>query len=453
MNRNDYRRMVLLALLAVCATASAAAAQSSGQIAGTIRDASAGVLPGVTVTVKNVNTGLTRTEVTADNGAYTVANLPVGTYSVAAELTGFRKAEKTGFELVADGRITADFTLAIGALTEAVQVTAIRTETVNRTSGEISRVIDGDQVRELALCGRNYIELASLIPGAVQLEDDQMAITTGLGTGGTVINGARGNTNNLTVDGGFNLDSGSNGSMINNVGLDFIEQVTIQTSNFSAAFGRNSGSSINVVTRSGTNRYRGSGFETYRNDSLDAAQYFAPRDANGTRIKGQLNFNDYGGSFGGPVQKNRFFFFSGVEFKKLDRVDGPFRRTMPTRAELRGDFSGRSTVIRDPLTGNPFPGNVIPASRITADGRAIANAYNAMIDQALQFSDTPTGNNATYQLDFPFSWRQDILKFDYRLNPSHTFYLRYLHDTYDLIEPRGTFIGADLPTISTRRGC
>ena len=136
--------------------------------------------------------------------------------------------------MTADGRITADFALGVGGLTETVEVTAVRGETVNRTSGEIARVIDSAQVRELALSGRNYLELASLIPGAVQLDDDQMAITTSLGTGGTVINGNRGNSNNLIVDGGFNLDSGSNGSMINNVGIDFIEQVKIQTSNFSA---------------------------------------------------------------------------------------------------------------------------------------------------------------------------------------------------------------------------
>src|SRR4029450_7251881 len=109
----------------------------------------------------------------------------------------------------------------------------------------------------------NYLELASFIPGAVQLDDDQMAITTGLGTTNTVINGNRGNSNNLTVDGGFNLDSGSNGSMINNVGIDFIDQVAIQTSNFAADKGRNAGASINVVTRSGTNAFKGTVFEMY----------------------------------------------------------------------------------------------------------------------------------------------------------------------------------------------
>ncbi|MPY87246.1 MAG: carboxypeptidase regulatory-like domain-containing protein [Luteitalea sp.] len=448
--------MLCTAVLHFVATSAADAQNIVGQIAGTVRDSSGAVLPGVTVTIRNINTGLERTEVTASSGAYVVTNLPIGAYDVTAELEGFGKAERTGFDLTADGRITADFTLSVGALTENVQVQAVLGETVNRTSGEIGRVIDGDQVRELALSGRNYMELISLIPGAVQLDDDQMALTTSLSTGGTVINGSRGNSNNLNVDGGFNLDSGSNGSQINNVGIDFIEQVSIKTSNFSAEYGRNSGASVNVVTKSGTNQFRGSVFETYRDESLDAAAFLAPRDESGKRIKGQLEFNDFGGSLGGPILHNKLFFFAGQEYKSLDRVDGPTRRSLPTTAELRGDFSARISEeddepLIDPLTGEPFPGNVIPQDRITPEGRAIVAAYDAMIGQALQYDDEPTGNNATYQLDFPFDWRQDILRLDYRANDAHSFYVRYLHDKYDLVEPRGTFINAQLPTIPTNR--
>jgi len=446
-------RSMARCLLTVLLTAATAAAQTNtGQISGTIKDSSGGVLPGVTVTVTNVNTSITTTVVTDERGAYVVSGLPVGTYRVAAEIQGFRRAEKSGFEVTPDGRISADFSLSVGTMTETVMVTAIRGETVNRTSGEISRTIDGAQVRELALSGRNYLELASLIPGAIQIDDDQMALTTSLGTAGTIINGSRGNTNSLMVDGGFNLDSGSNSSQINNVGLDFIDQVKIQTSNFSAEYGRNSGAAINVVTKSGTNRFAGSAFNTMRDDKFDATNYFAPRDAAGKRIKGQLDFKDFGGSFGGPIQKGKLFFFGGSEYKRLDRVDGPFRRTMPTTAELNGNFSARTTlVLNDPLTGQPFPGNVIPADRITADGKAIANVYKAMIGRALQFSETPTANNATYQLDFPYKSREDILRIDYRASDAQRLYVRYLHDMYDLTEPRGTFIGADLPTISTTR--
>src|SRR5204862_1705855 len=124
---------------------------------------------GVTVTVTNVNTNISRTEVTGPNGTYLVTNLPFGPYTVSVELQGFRKAEKTGIQLPPDGRITADFGLNVGSMTETIDVVAVRGETVNKTSGEIARTIDGDQVRELALSGRNYLELASLIPGAVQI--------------------------------------------------------------------------------------------------------------------------------------------------------------------------------------------------------------------------------------------------------------------------------------------
>ena len=443
-------RTVVCALCSLVLAAAVAAQTNTGQIAGTVKDTSGGVLPGVTVTVTNVHTNIARTAVTDDRGAFVVTNLPVGTYKVAAELQGFKKAERAGFELTADGRLSADFNLSVGSMTETVQVSAVRGEIVNRTSGEIARVIDGAQVKELALSGRNYLELASLIPGAVQIDDDQMALTTSLGTGGTIINGSRGNTNSLMVDGGFNLDSGSNASQINNVGLDFIDQVNVKTSNFSAEYGRNSGAAINVVTKSGTNRYGGSVFTTNRNQKFDAANVFAPKDASGKPIKGKLDFKDMGFSLGGPIQRDRLFFFGGTEYKNLGRVDGPFRRTMPTQAELNGDFSARA-VINDPTTGQPFPGNVIPANRITADGRAIANAYRAMIDRATTYAGTPTANNATYQLDFPYKSREDIVRVDYRATDTQRIYVRYLHDMYDLDEPRGTFIGADLPTISTNR--
>ncbi|HET7695679.1 MAG TPA: carboxypeptidase regulatory-like domain-containing protein [Vicinamibacterales bacterium] len=439
-------------LAAVLLMAAGAAAQSvTGEIRGTVRDSSGGVLPGVTVTVTNTGTGLTRTDTTSDTGTYVFPSLPIGTYTVSAELQGFRKAERAGFALVADGRITADFSLGVGSVTETITVEAVRGDTVNRTSGEVQRVVDGETVRSLALSGRNYLELATLIPGAITTDDDQMAVTTGLGTGGVIINGNRGNSNNLTVDGGFNLDSGSNSSMINNVGIDFIEQVAIQTSNFAADKGRNAGASINVVTRSGTNQIKGSVFETYRNDRFHAANHFAPRDASGKRIKAKEDFNDYGGGIGGPLVRNKLFFFGGVEFKSLDRQESPLLRTLPSRAELNGDFSARSVVIRDPLTGQQFQGNVIPANRITPDGRAIAKVYERMIGLAATYTDAPTANNTVFQLDFPFDWRQDLARIDYRRSQAHSFYLRYLHDKYDLIEPRGTFIGSAMPTIPTNR--
>ena len=229
--------------------------------------------------------------------------------------------------------------------------------------------------------------------------------------GAQAINGNRTNTTSINVDGGNNLDSGSNNSIINNVGIDFIQEVKIQTSNFSAEYGRNSGAAVNVVTRSGSNEFHGSAFEFVRNDRLDARNFFAPR-------RGKLRFNDFGYAIGGPVTiprlysgKEKFFFFFGQEWKKI-RQDSPVStQTLPTSRELNGDFSLRlrgpdgaigtadDGVIRDP--NNPlntcvgptivggvitvaavrtgcFSGNIIPTARLTADGRAIADVYRQM---------------------------------------------------------------------------
>lgn len=167
----------------------------AGQISGRVTDSSGGVLPGATITVTNENTGLVVERVTDDSGLFVITNLPVGPYSVQADLAGFRTAQRTGFQLTADGRISADFTLAVGSLTETVDVQAVRGETVNRTSGEVSRTIDSQQIKDLAFNGRNYMELASLIPGAVATDFDPLNLATSLSITGQSINGSRGNTN------------------------------------------------------------------------------------------------------------------------------------------------------------------------------------------------------------------------------------------------------------------
>jgi hypothetical protein len=455
------RFVLLAAMLAVPCTS--AAQTITGQITGRITDASGGALPGVTVTVANENTGFSVTRVTDERGVYTFTNLPVGRYTVATDLAGFRKAQRTGLELTADGRMTADFALAVGGVTESVEVTAVMGETVNRSSGEVARTIDAQQIKDLAFNGRNYLELASLIPGAVATDFDPLALATSLSVTGQSINGNRGNTNNLTVDGGSNLDSGSNGSQINNVSLTFIDQVKIQTSNFSAELGRNSGAAVNVVTRSGTNRFRGSARYDFRDERFDEPNFFAARDANGNRTKPELEFKNVEAGIGGPIVKNRLFFFAGQQYRKINRFTNPARQTLPTSAELAGDFAFRlrgtdgivgtadDGVLRDPTTNAPFAGNRIPSSRITPDGRAIANTFRRMSELASNYTDTATANNATFQLFNPFEQRQDIIRIDWQMTGKQRLYGRYLHDEYDLLDPYGVFSGAPLPTVPTNR--
>jgi hypothetical protein len=429
-----------------CSVPPTQAQTTTGRISGTVTDASSGVLPGVTVTVTETATGLTRASVTDSRGNFAFVDLPRGTYNVTAELQGFKKAVKSGYELVADGRVTVNFTLGVGALSEVVEVTAPG-ETVNTVSGEVSRTVDREQVQNLALNGRNYMELATLIPGSPVLGTNALDIMTGLGIN-TSVNGSRTNASLLMVDGGFNMDSGSNNSQISNVGIDFIEQVVIKTANFSAEYGRNSGASINVVTRTGSNRFRGSAYEYNRDEKFDAADFF--QNARGIS-KAPLTYNNFGWTLNGPIRRDKLFFSVGQEWKRIRRLTSANNRTLPTRAMRSGDFSAINTIIRDPLTGEPFPGNVIPASRITPDGRAIARVYDFAAQQARAYTDTPTANNALFQDDNPFNWRQDQIRFDWQATDKQRITLRVLYDDYNLIDPYGTFIASALPTVPTNR--
>jgi Carboxypeptidase regulatory-like domain len=403
-----WRHLLAVAFAGGLSIGSLHAQSVTGRISGTVRDSSNAVVPGATVTVTNQATQIARTARTDHEGFYVVTNLPPGDYVVAVELSGFKTFVTSDNVLVADGRLTVDPTLEAGQMSETVSVIAQAGETVNSTSGEIARVVDGEQVQSLALNGRNFLQLATLIPGSPLLDFDAIAQTTG-GGGTIAVNGSRGDSNNLTVDGGFNLLKANNSVPGNNVGVDFIQEVKIHTSNFSAEHGRQSGAAINVTTRSGGNRLHGSLFEFLRNDELDARNFFA------TDVR-KLRFNDFGHSVGGPIRKNKFFFFGGQEWKYIRRTLDPARRTLPTLADLRGDFSFRlrgadgivgtadDGALRDPTkTGTCsaanrtacFPGNIIPPDRITVDGRALAGAYEAMTRLASVYTDLPIANNAT----------------------------------------------------------
>ena len=253
----------------------ASAQTNTGRISGTVTDSTSAVVPGATVTVTNDETHLESKATTDSAGYYLVVNLPVGTYNVTVEATGFKKSSRTGFTLDNAARISADFKLDVGGVSETVVVSEVVGETVNTVSGEIRHTLDSEQVQDLALNGRNYVELITLIPGVAVTSLDQMSMTTGLNVANQSINGNRTDTNHMTVDGAANLVSGSNTSQINNVGVDFIQQVSVQTSAFSAEYGRNSGANINVVTKSGTAQFHGSAFETVRNDAFDANAFFA----------------------------------------------------------------------------------------------------------------------------------------------------------------------------------
>ena len=436
--------LIAVALLAVAPGVQAQA--TTGRISGIVKDTSGGVLPGVSVTVTETRTGFTRTEASDAQGAFIFVSLPLGDYNVAAELQGFKKASKSGFVLGADGRLTADFHLEVGQFSETVQVT-VASETINTVSGEVSRTVDRSQVEDLALNGRNYMQLATLVPGAPVTNFSALDIMTGLGIN-TVINGGRNNVNLLTVDGGFNMDSGSNNSQISNVGLDFIQEVSIKTANYSSEYRSSSGAAINVVTRSGSNQVKGSLFEYTRQDALDANDWFS--NLKGV-AKAPLKYNNFGFSLGLPVMKDKLFFFGGMEWKIIRRFQTLPIRSIPTTAMRAGNFSALTGTVRDPVTGLAFQGNIIPPHRITTDGAAIAKVYETMAAKAVSYNDSTNVNNALFQVENPFDFRQEMARLDYQPNGSQRLTGRLVFDHYSLYEVGTTFNTSQLPTYMAHR--
>jgi hypothetical protein len=436
-------RTLFPVVLACLALAGNAFAQTSfGRISGSVTDPGGAAIAHAKVAIRNTETQNTRTAETDANGFYVVTNLPIGPYTADVDQPGFQRQQVTGINVAADARLTADFKLAIGNVSQSIEVVASAGEGLNTVSGELSRVIESKQVDNLALNGGNYVELMTLVPGAVVTNPDQFSVTTSLSATNQTINGNRSDSQNLTVDGAFNLVAGSNGSLMNNVNSNFIQEVKVQTSNASAEYGRTAGVAFNVVTRNGTNQIHGSAFETFRNDVLDARNVFSV-------TKNKLRYNDFGYTVGGPIKKDKLFFFWGQDFKRLRQTANPTRVTVPSTALLSGNFAGQGQLFY-PGTKNPIPNNDI-SSLITPDGKAIANVYRGQEKLASNFLDTTASNNAILQPDNPLNYRQHLIRVDYRINDKHSVYGRWVSDRNSLIDPFGTFSGSNLPTTPTQR--
>jgi hypothetical protein len=439
--------ILLVAVTLVLAVPAMHAQSSFGQISGTITDPSGAAVAEASITITSTNTQAKRTLTSDENGNYIATNLPIGDYSISVTKTGFRTAQQAGVSISADAKVTSNFALPIGQTTEVIQVEGGAIESLNTTSGELARVIDSKQVDNLALNGRNYTQLLTLVPGAVVTNPDIFSVTTSLASTNQTINGNRSDTGNLTVDGAYNQVAGSNGSLMNNVGPDFIGEVKINTSNASAEYGRTSGPTFNIVTKSGTNQFHGGAFEFLRNNTLDATNYIA-------RQKTQLIYNDFGFFVGGPIIRDKLFFFVGEEWKRLRQQAIAQQFTVPTTAMLNGDFSAllsgpNPTQLYRPGTSTPIPNNNI-ASLITPDGRAIANVYKTITAAGLSFRDGGVpSNNLTLAPSNPLNFHQDLIRFDYVINQKHSLFGRWIHDQNTLIDPYGTFSNTNPNVLNT----
>src|SRR5712692_3231494 len=299
-----------------------------GTILGTITDESGGVIRGAKITAHQTATGLSRTEVSNDAGEYSIPQLPVGQYTLEVEQPGFKKTERTGIELRVDDKVRIDVSLAVGQLAETVAVEAT-VPVVSTDSATVGNVVDNKKVTELPLNGRNFLQLNLLVPGANQGVKGSQNQTQG---GSITINGAREQSNNFLLDGMDNNDLAINQYAVA-ISTEAIQEFKVQASTYSAEFGRSPGAQVNVATKSGTNQVHGVAYEYLRNASLDAKNFF---DRPGP-IPGYKR-NQYGASVGGPIKKNRTFFFGNYEGTRV-RQGITKVANEPTAAMKRGDFS------------------------------------------------------------------------------------------------------------------
>ncbi|PYR05539.1 MAG: TonB-dependent receptor, partial [Acidobacteria bacterium] len=430
-------RTAFVVALLIAAPVTAAFAQfDSGQISGFVRDAQQGALPGATVTVVNEATGNKRSTVTNSNGFYVLPDMPVGSYAVTVELSGFKKFMRTGIRLTATSQIAVDAELELGSLEETITVTA-GTAFVQTTTAQVARTIETRQIQELTLNGRNPIYLASLKPGVRggtigTFDPDSVS------NGSFSINGSRADEYLVTIDGAVATRTRSSGSMLGAQDVDTVEEVQVLTANYRAEYGRSSAGQIRFVTKSGTQQFHGDGLENYRNAALDANQWQRNRSGDPRLSNGPdpYSFNQWGFHLGGPVllpggfnaDRSKLFFFWGEEW--IRRRDTPTStQTVPTAAMRRGDFSellnpsnpffGRARTITDPLTGLAFPNNIIPVNRISPNGQALLNTYPLPTPGFQQGTSNWIGTQPRHS-----DLRKDTVKFDYVPTSSQRFSAR-----------------------------
>lgn len=358
-----------LALLIPILTA-LATAQETGRISGIVQDASGAVIPAATVTAQEAATGLSRTAETNAAGQYVFTGLRPTTYSIRAEIPGFQTSSQTGVVLDASANLTLNFTLQVGELTEVIEVES-QAVAVNTTSAELSEVVDRARIVELPLNGRDVAKLATTVTGVV--------LSNISGESAKAIPGALEISANGTPGGrqtAYKLDGANNTDFYFQRNMTFpnpdaVQEFSIQTSNYSATTGNNAGAVVNVVTRSGTNEWHGGAFEFVRNRVFNARNFFADdRD--------QLKRNEYGAHFGGPIVKNKSFFFVSWQGSQMRDVRSAVTAFGPTVAMKAGDFASCGAtcdkeVPIDPLSGSPFPNKQIPVDRFDSASVNVAD--------------------------------------------------------------------------------
>ena len=408
--RNGSNVARLSLLLTVALAAPAWSQVQSGRVVGTVRDAQQATVPKATVTVTSSATGQSLNVTTNDSGDYVVTPVNPGLYRVTVAMAGFQTAVVNTVEVPVAQSVRVDVELKIGAVSETTEVTATA-PLLDTESGTLGHSVTNTQIVNLPLNGRSFYELARLTPGAAGLPGGASVVPIRANfINGTAISGVRGSQLTFQIDGVDVTDHHQGGTYIQ-TSVDALQEFKVQQSAYSAEFSQ-AGGMLNVATKSGASTFSGGLFEFLRNDVFDAADYFV-------RQKQELNRHQFGGTLGGPIVKGKTFFFLSYEGIRESR-QLPVNLTVASAAMKQGDFSGISNRIYDPLNGQPFPGNVIPASRLSPQALYFA--------QLIPDPNTSAGTHA-WSADRALHADQFTLRIDHSLSEKHKIFVRYsFHD-------------------------
>ena len=411
------QRLVVLATILAALTAgsrSLAAQTTTGAITGVVRDADGRVVPGATIRARHEGTNVATDTVSDAQGLYSLRGLAVGRYTVSAELAGFQTFQSPGVVVRVNDEVRLDVSLRVGAVTETLTVSG-SARVVDTTSSTLRTVVDQQRIENLPLNGRNPTQLMTLVAGV--LPDTTTSLTSGAtypGVQPVSSGGARANTTNYVLDGGSNNDHYSNAPnpMPN---PDALQEFSVQTNSFSAEYGRNAGAIVNAVTRAGSNRFQGVAFGYLRHHNMNASNFFTPGQSDG------LERYQYGGTFGGPIVKARTFFFGS--YQGTDQKSAPQDRNtlVPTAAMRSGDFSAITRQLRNPFTGEPFPGNQIPVGLFNPAAREILDDWIPLPNPGA--GDSPL--TLKYRQAVESADHQYLARLDHRISGNHSLYGRF----------------------------
>ncbi|MGQ0541905.1 MAG: carboxypeptidase regulatory-like domain-containing protein [Blastocatellia bacterium] len=480
MSKKTLSSILFAIVVTICLSGAAAAQEITGSIVGTVRDSSGAVVPGASVTITDPSKGdlVVRTTVTNNSGEFSAPNLPISVFSVTVEATNFKKTVQSGIKVDVGQRRSVEVTLEAGRIDEVVTVEAdpISVDLISATSGT---VISGDQVRELSINNRNFTQLVTLAPGVSNDLSDQVYVGTTNPEGqanivSISVNGARSSQNTFTVDGADITDRGSNLTIQAYPSVDAIGEFRVLRSLYPAESGRSGGGQINVVTRSGGAKFRGSAYEFIRNEAFNANDPLTNsnpalatslgRDDNGKIKRRPFRYNNYGWTLGGPVyflkfgerdvddgyfgRWNKTFFFFSQEWRD-DKRYPTLTSTVPTALQRQGRFTVPICLQATGTTCNlTLPGSTAAPGQLTGIN-PVAQQYVDLI-----YNKLPLPTSGVNTLNFPTEgiseFRQEIFKIDHSVNDKLSGYYRFQRDSIPTIDANSLFSsGSGLPGVST----